>query len=77
MSTNDSLPDDVETLKAMLIAAQAACLEAQAKARNLEADDSPGRRFNLARILNPECTSCPTRDTSGNASIQFHHIYRR
>src|SRR5882757_6061344 len=38
MSANDSLPDDVETLKAMLIAAQAACLEAQAKARNLEAE---------------------------------------
>src|SRR6202165_4534759 len=38
MSADDSLPDDVETLKAMLIAAQAACLEAQAKARNLEAE---------------------------------------
>jgi hypothetical protein len=38
MSANDSLPNDVETLKAMLIAAQAACLEAQAKARNAEAD---------------------------------------
>ena len=37
MSADDSLPDDVETLKAMVIAAQAACLEAQAKARNLEA----------------------------------------
>jgi transposase len=37
MSANDSLPDDIETLKAMLIAAQAACLEAQAKARNAEA----------------------------------------
>jgi transposase len=36
--TPDSLPDDVETLKAMLIAANAACLEAQAKARNLEAE---------------------------------------
>jgi hypothetical protein len=31
MSADDSLPDDVETLKTMLIAAQAACLEAQAK----------------------------------------------
>jgi transposase len=38
MSADDSLPDDVETLKAMLIAAQAAYLEAQAKARNLEAE---------------------------------------
>src|SRR5258708_3496993 len=38
MSANDSLPDDVATLKAMLIAAQAACLEAQAKARNAEAE---------------------------------------
>jgi transposase len=38
MSANDSLPDDVETLKAMLVAAQAACLEAQAKARNAEAE---------------------------------------
>ena len=38
MSAADSLPDDVETLKAMLIAAQAACLEAQAKARNAEAE---------------------------------------
>ncbi len=38
MSADDSLPDDVETLKAMVIAAQAACLEAQAKARNLEAE---------------------------------------
>jgi transposase len=34
----DSLPDDVATLKAMVIAAQAACLEAQAKARNAEAE---------------------------------------
>jgi hypothetical protein len=38
MSANDSLPDDIETLKAMLIAAQAACLAAQAKARNAEAE---------------------------------------
>jgi transposase len=38
MSANDSLPDDAETLKAMLVAAQAACLAAQAKARNLEAE---------------------------------------
>src|ERR1700686_4607110 len=38
MSANDSLPDDVESLKAMLVAAQAACLAAQAKARNLEAE---------------------------------------
>ena len=38
MSADDSLPDDIETLKAMLIAAQAACLEAQAKASNLEAE---------------------------------------
>jgi hypothetical protein len=29
MSADDSLPNDVTTLKAMLIAAQAACLEAQ------------------------------------------------
>src|ERR1700693_3239101 len=38
MSANDSLPDDIATLKAMLVAAQAACLEAQAKASNLEAE---------------------------------------
>jgi len=38
MSAADSLPDDIETLKTMLIAAQAACLEAQAKARNAEAE---------------------------------------
>jgi transposase len=38
MSAADSLPDDVATLKAMLVAAQAACLEAQAKARNAEAE---------------------------------------
>jgi transposase len=34
----DSLPDDVATLKAMVIAAQAACLEAEAKARNAAAE---------------------------------------
>lgn len=34
----DSLPDDVATLKAMLVAAQTACLEAEAKARNAEAE---------------------------------------
>jgi transposase len=34
----DSLPDDIETLKAMVIAAQAARLEAEAKARNMEAE---------------------------------------
>ena len=33
-TTADSLPDDVATLKAMVIAAQAARLEAEAKARN-------------------------------------------
>jgi transposase len=38
MSAADSLPEDVETLKAMLVAAQAACLEAEAKARNAEAE---------------------------------------
>jgi transposase len=38
MSPADSLPDDVATLKAMLIAAQAALLDAQAKARNAEAE---------------------------------------
>ena len=36
--TRDSLPDDVATLKAMVIAAQAARLEAEAKARNAEAE---------------------------------------
>jgi transposase len=36
--TSDSLPDDVDTLKAMVIATQIACLEAQAKARNAEAE---------------------------------------
>ena len=36
--TADSLPDDVATLKAMVIAAQAARLEAEAKARNMEAE---------------------------------------
>jgi len=34
----DSLPDDVATLKAMVLAAQAALVEAEAKARNLEAE---------------------------------------
>jgi transposase len=38
MDSADSLPDDVATLKAMVIAAEAALLEAQAKARNLEAE---------------------------------------
>src|SRR3974390_1864411 len=36
--TADSLPDDVATLKAMVIAAQMARLEAEAKARNMEAE---------------------------------------
>jgi transposase len=36
--TADSLPDDVATLKAMVIAAQKARLEAEAKARNAEAE---------------------------------------
>ena len=36
--TPDSLPDDIATLKAMVIAAQAARLEAEAKARNAEAE---------------------------------------
>jgi transposase len=36
--TPDSLPNDVETLKAMLIAAHAARLEAEAKAQNAEAE---------------------------------------
>ena len=36
--TADSLPDDIATLKAMVIAAQAARLEAEAKARNMEAE---------------------------------------
>jgi transposase len=36
--TPDSLPDDVATLKAMVIATQVACLEAEAKARNAEAE---------------------------------------
>ena len=34
----DSLSDDIETLKAMVIAAQAARVEAGAKARNMEAE---------------------------------------
>ena len=38
MSTTDSLPDDVATLKAMVIATQAARLEAEATARNAEAE---------------------------------------
>jgi transposase len=38
MGSADSLPDDVATLKAMVIAAQAACLAAEAKARNAEAE---------------------------------------
>jgi DNA invertase Pin-like site-specific DNA recombinase len=38
MSPADSLPDDVATLKAMVIAAQATCLKAQAKARNAESE---------------------------------------
>src|SRR3954463_9580594 len=38
MGTTDSLPDDIATLKAMVIATQAALLEAQAKARNAEAE---------------------------------------
>jgi len=36
--TPDSLPDDVATLKAMVIASRLACLEAEAKARNAEAE---------------------------------------
>jgi Transposase C of IS166 homeodomain len=36
--THDSLPDDIATLKAMVIAAQAARLEAEAMARNAEAE---------------------------------------
>ena len=36
--TRDSLPDDIATLKAMVIAAQAARLEAEALARNAEAE---------------------------------------
>ena len=36
--TPDSLPDDIATLKAMVIAAQAARLEAEAMARNAEAE---------------------------------------
>jgi len=36
--TSDSLPNDVETLKAMVIATQAAYLEVEAKARNAEAE---------------------------------------
>jgi transposase len=36
--TPDSLPDDIATLKAMVIAAQAARLEAEAKASNAEAE---------------------------------------
>jgi transposase len=38
MSSPDSLPNDVETLKAMLIAEQAARLAAEAKAQNAEAE---------------------------------------
>jgi Transposase C of IS166 homeodomain len=36
--TADFLPDDVATLKAIMIATQLACLEAEAKARNSEAE---------------------------------------
>src|SRR6266852_947859 len=36
--TSDSLPDDVTTLKAMVIAAHAARLAAEVKARNAEAE---------------------------------------
>jgi transposase len=36
--TADSLPDDVATLKAMLIAADAARLAAEVKAQNAEAE---------------------------------------
>jgi len=36
--TADSLPDDIATLKAMVIATRIACLEAEAKARNAEAE---------------------------------------
>ena len=38
MTPIDSLPDDVATLKAMVLATQAALVEAEAKARNLEAE---------------------------------------
>ncbi len=38
MITADSLPDDVATLKALVLAGQAAQLAAEAKARNLEAE---------------------------------------
>jgi transposase len=38
LQINDSLPDDIETLKALVIAAQAARLETKAKARNREAE---------------------------------------
>jgi transposase len=38
MNPADSLPDDVATLKAMVLATQAALVEAEAKARNLEAE---------------------------------------
>jgi len=38
MSAADSLPDDVETLKAMVIAREAALLAAETKARNAEAE---------------------------------------
>jgi transposase len=37
-ATPDSLPDDIATLKAMVIAAQSARLEAEVKARNAEAE---------------------------------------
>jgi transposase len=37
-TTADSLPDDIATLKAMVIAAQSARLEAEVKARNAEAE---------------------------------------
>ena len=36
--TADSLPDDIATLKVLVIAAQLACLEAETKARNAEAE---------------------------------------
>ena len=42
MSADDSLPNDVKPLKATLVAGQTACLEAQAKARNAEAEARAG-----------------------------------
>jgi len=49
MSADDSLPDDVATLKAMLVAERAARIEAEAKARNAEAK-AHARALEIAKL---------------------------